>query len=276
MDGDEDPCAQLIEATRARRRGTSGPTLRSALAACRNARVVPAQCVDRTGRDALALAAARGSPSDVRTLLANGFNPNAEDNHGIRPLSIAAQRGHPAIVSLLSKAGAETAAVDVFGLAALHKAAAFGHAAVAKTLLNAGADPNAPTAHVTAAQHLQSEGSRGLPPLHLTVRASAGAPTANKCDTAATLLAGGADVNGRDNAGNTPLHACCGGSSGGGASAPSCDWRVALLLLREGADPHAVDRAGQRPGSAVAFTSSPLCWLTLAFASRNAHPGQRQ
>ena len=220
-------CEDLLAA--AKRGGGGTGNLRRALERCAAQRVSPQSCRNRVGRDALCLAASHGSAADVRLLLgsvarttalhhhhhqsnASTFDPNTEDIHGIRPLSIAAQRGNAMIIQLLLRAGAKPDVQDMFGIAAIHKAAAFGHAAAVKALLSnsSSIDANTPTGYVTAPHHLEAKSARNLMPLHLAVRASSAVPRSNRCETAATLLDGGAAVNGRDEVGRTPLHACCG------------------------------------------------------------------
>jgi ankyrin repeat protein len=93
--------------------------------------------------DDLHYAASRGDISAVRSLLAEGHDPNAYDDISFTPLHHAAKNGHLEIIKLLLKAGADINAHDDsrIGDTPLGHIAGNCSLAVAKELLAAGADP---------------------------------------------------------------------------------------------------------------------------------------
>lgn len=88
-------------------------------------------------------AACLGDVSAVKSLLAEGHDPNAFDEISFTPLHYAADKGHLEIIRLLLQADAEINAYDesYIGNTPLGHVAGNCSLAVAKALLAAGADP---------------------------------------------------------------------------------------------------------------------------------------
>ncbi len=139
----------------------------------------------------------------------------------------------PAVRDALRDDRGLAAAYHEDGWPMLHLAAT---AEVAQLLLDAGADINAPNKH-----KVFGPGNR---PLHAAVYN-------NREDVVDLLLARGADVNARDNAGWTPLHMAVANGRFG----------LALKLLDAGADPNA--QLGQMKGQEWS-NKAPLDLLSLA------------
>ena len=157
-------------------------------------------------------------PADVpRILLAAGADPNARftfngdgDAHGETALHVAS---HPEVAQALIAGGADPNITDTGGMTPLHKAES---GSVAEVLIAAGADPRAATAngwtplHSAGRHHdgsvtqvllardvdVDAHTVHGVTPLHV----------ATSSESAALLIAAGADVRRRDRSGRTPLH----------------------------------------------------------------------
>src|SRR5437763_201222 len=93
----------------------------------------------RAGR-ALFMAAYKGSPDKVDSLLREGASINYPDEGGMTPLAIAAQQGRVEIVKVLLARGANPNLPDRNGMTALMWACASGNAPVARLLVARGAD----------------------------------------------------------------------------------------------------------------------------------------
>ena len=94
---------------------------------------------------ALTAAVNAGDAGLVRSLLAEGADPNAAGYNGRTLLMRAASTGRLEVVRALLDAGAEVDAQKENGATALIMAVFFGHAEVARLLLARGADPSATT-----------------------------------------------------------------------------------------------------------------------------------
>ena len=129
---------------------------------------------------------------------------NARDFAGNTPLHIAAFEGHGDVVSRLLAAGASVDKATTAGSTPLYIAAEKGHTAVAAALIHARADVNAAV-------------DDGTTPLHWAAHW-------NDMATVELLLKAGADPNATATDGRPALMSVD-------------DDRVALLLLRAGADP---------------------------------------
>ena len=93
--------------------------------------------------DHLLNAAFKGHTETVKALLAEGADPNAEDDIGQSALIGAARNGHSDTVSVLLAAGANAnARLRTTGWTALTLAAKNGHLDIVKALLENGAEPN--------------------------------------------------------------------------------------------------------------------------------------
>ena len=84
-------------------------------------------------------AARKGDTATVQTLLNNGADVNATDEHGGTALMYAAVNGHTATVQALIDAGADVNKLHNFGKSALILAQEKGHTAVVGLLIQAGA-----------------------------------------------------------------------------------------------------------------------------------------
>jgi ankyrin repeat protein len=105
------------------------------------------------GATGLHRAAAAGSLTLLKTLLATGQDASAADDSGRTPLHLAASRGHLQVVHALLAAKAKINSPDKSGLTPLHAAVRANHADCAAALLEAGADINAADASGRTALH---------------------------------------------------------------------------------------------------------------------------
>ena len=94
------------------------------------------------GASLLHKAAYLGLQEAVRSLLAEGANPNDTDAHGETPLHKAAREGHYEAAQALIEHGADINAANEFGMTPLHWVALNGRTALAYLMVAAGGDPN--------------------------------------------------------------------------------------------------------------------------------------
>ena len=189
-----------------------------------------------------------GQTAAANLLVAKGANLNAKNNEGVTPLHYSASGGHWTIGALLIANGAKVNEKDAEGLTPLHRAARGGHWQTIDLLVANGAEVNA-------------KNTAGLTPLELADEKAAevlrghGGKSAVKlgalCDYAANgnvesvkqHLAGGADVNGKDDLGRTPLY----------RAAYNGHTEIAVLFLAGGADADARDENGWTPLHGAAY-----------------------
>ncbi len=237
-----------------------------------------------SGETALTLAALNGHATCVEALLAAGADPNKGKLNGQTPLSGAALKGHAACVRLLLEAGASPNKAHLDGSTPLHLACITGHIDCVELLLFFNADPMSckkdgqTPLHLAALQgndlccemllicgaDVNAKDSKGETPLELA------ALQGNK-ETVCLFLVSGAGVNERNNLHQTALSAAAlrgnyiiakmllerGASVDGkdtrfGSTPLHCAYqkghkKLATLLLKAGANPSALNKAGRRP-----------------------------
>jgi ankyrin repeat protein len=163
-------------------------------------------------------AVGRGSDDEVAFLLAQGANPNWHDNSLGTPVHRAALFGADTHLRFLLNAGGLTTTIDADGETPLHVAAAAGSLNIVETLLAAGSDMMALSDYGTPLDRAAYNGDARV---------------------VACLLNHGVSARYANDWGRTPLHIAC----------SYVHSETALLLLRRGANPDAVDwyRSGTTP-----------------------------
>ena len=182
-------------------------------------------------------AARDGNIEVVKQHLAAGTDVNAKDENSWTPLHSAAFKGHKEIAELLIAKSASVNAKNGFGLTPLHSAAASGRKEIVELLIAKGADVNAKDEdgetpldatsvfnEKETADLLREHGGKSGAVDSIHVAAGLGNIEAVK-----QHLAAGADVNAKDDWGETPLH----------FAADKGHKEVAELLIAEGADVNA-------------------------------------
>ena len=203
-------------------------------------------------------AAAENGRKVVLTVLNDGADANAQDEHGRTPLHMAVYNSEhpelPEVITALAECGGADPNLGPGGWVPLNDLE-YGNSqdsAVAQALIDAGADPNIKTAHgwtplhqfaqrldvkdpavaqvlVDAGADMNAKtGEKGETPLHM----------ARNLDVVKILLDAGAEANVSDNNGITPLHHA--GSTGRVTE-------IQTLLLEAGADPNAKNEYGATP-----------------------------
>ncbi len=157
------------------------------------------------------------SAETVRLLLKHGAEVNA-NSQNFSPLMAASSRGDVEVVKLLLENGADATKQNSFGFSPLHGASFNGTAETTRLLLAKGVNPNVEVVGLTptvwAAVHGKTEALKLLVAAGGKVNIQQGefyatpllwASTTGHFDTIEFLLNNGADVEAKDNHGNTPL-----------------------------------------------------------------------
>ena len=170
-------------------------------------------------------------------LIEAGADVGARNGHGQTPLHLAAEANKPVVVSQLVEAGADLDARDRNGNTPLHASARGGYPPVAHRLLELGADPT-----------LVNDEGQVANPMSCDYWNTAVFARIATAEATAACLAAGADVNARDEKGNTPLLLATSNLGGGTEGAPASeDPAVVTVLLEAGADVNARDNQGNSP-----------------------------
>ncbi|MGC9119596.1 MAG: ankyrin repeat domain-containing protein, partial [Thermoproteus sp.] len=188
---------------------------------------------DREGGTALHAAARLCDVELIQQLLDGGANIDARDKHGRTPLYYAVESRCLDAVLLLLQRGALPSSSD------LEPAVRRNDVALLSVLLKAN-----------------PEAARGAGPLHV-------AAAANAVESAALLIAYGADINARGRNNKTPLH----------VAMLHCNTEIVELLLRYGASIKARDRFDRTPVQAARRCPGILeallerCWSRIQQSS---------
>ena len=181
------------------------------------------------GRTALHIAGWGPAPV-LQELLAAGADVRARTLDGQSPLHSAATARDLAGLPALLAAGADVNARDNNGETPLHRAARSRAVPNVAALLAAGADANATTAAGDTPLHYVVGSTRVWSPLPPSAEQMAGLFSQDTA-IAAALIRAGADVNARNNEGDTPLRLAREDRNTRLAEALVCNWSVAVFAV---------------------------------------------
>uniref|UniRef100_A0A665V9E1 Ankyrin 3 n=1 Tax=Echeneis naucrates TaxID=173247 RepID=A0A665V9E1_ECHNA len=233
---------------------------------------VPVDDVTNDYLTALHVAAHCGHYKVAKVIVDKKANPNAKALNGFTPLHIACKKNRVKVMELLLKHGASIQAVTESGLTPIHVAAFMGHENIVHQLISHGASPNTSNVRGETALHMAARagqtnvvrylvqngaqvdakakvdhGHRDIAAALLDQGKSAPPDAAGKVmcvlredDTATvfhSIISSTVSVCVCIQSGLTPLH----------VAAHYDNQKVALLLLNQGASPHAAAKNGYTP-----------------------------
>ena len=155
---------------------------------------------DVEGATALMHAAHGGNPELVAELIGLRADIRARDNYNRTALIYAAENGKMDAARVLIEGGADVDAANLEGQTALMIASYFGFAGTVSLLIQSRANVKAVDIHGRTALHYACD-TFGLQPTVPGERSP-------QLPVVESLLDNGAEINARDNMGNTPLHDC--------------------------------------------------------------------
>jgi len=206
------------------------------------------KAANRYGVTPLYLACVNGNATMIEKLLNAGAEANAISSEGETALMTAARTGKVDAVRVLIAHGADVNAKETWhGETALMWAVSQKHEAVARELIAKGADVSArSTVNKWDRQQSAEPREKWLPLGGLTALEFAARNGCAACIPA--LVDGGADVNGVDQDGISPLL----------SALINGQYDAAAMLIEKGANPNIADRTGRTPlYSAVDFHTMP-------------------
>ena len=205
---------------------------------------------DNSGNTPIIFAAQQGLNDNIKILLENGADVNYRNpSTGLSAIAAAAAEGHTDTIRLLARTGkADVNIADLSGRTPIFYAVEQDQPEALRMLFTLGADPNAQDNQgVTALMRASAKGRQDCVDILLRQKniktdtkdfqdrtALTYSVYADELGPARALVKAGADVNGRDKSGNTPLMSAVKAKSD----------RMALYFIQQGADLTPVNNAG--------------------------------
>jgi ankyrin repeat protein len=184
----------------------------------------PPSAAERARYTGLLAAADRGDTAGIRSLTADGINPDGPDAHGRTPLHVAAHGGHHEAMRALVAAGADPDALDRDRYDIVTIAAVAGDVRTLETALALGASARSVTSRYDGTALIAAAHLGHADVVRTLIRARAPLDHVNNLgwtafiesivlgdggprhtDTLTALVTAGADVNLADRGGRTPL-----------------------------------------------------------------------